>query len=111
MRGDYYSATSAIEGGADVNCRILRGSTPLHLASERGYKHIVGLLLDNNAVIDIKDRQGRTALVIAMENLKFYVVQVLVSRGADLHVGDNPKCRKRKRERADFYYIENFLFC
>lgn len=62
-----------VEGGVDVNCSLRTGITPLMIAcdqqitgqAKRLQRHLVRLLLSNNADINAKDNLGRTALAYA----------------------------------------------
>jgi ankyrin repeat protein len=47
------------------------GTTPLHLAAEKGYPEIVQLLINYGADFRKKNAQGKTALEIALEKKKF----------------------------------------
>ena len=52
-----------IARGADVNVRdVQRGSTPLHLAVEKGNQRSVEILLERRARPDIADKSGQTPL-------------------------------------------------
>jgi ankyrin repeat protein len=57
-----------LDHGADVNAvetADAGGSTALHIAAAKGSDRIVQLLIDHGAKLDIKDKQGRTALDVA----------------------------------------------
>jgi uncharacterized protein len=57
-----------LDRGADVNAvetPDAGGSTALHIAAGKGEDRIVQLLIDHGAKLDIKDKQGRTALDVA----------------------------------------------
>lgn len=54
------------ERGADINrAEEMRGQTPLHIASERGDKEMVRLLLTLGADARIKDQDGQTPVQVA----------------------------------------------
>ena len=57
--------TWLLQNEADTNKQDLSGMTPLLYATELGYADMAELLLDNNANISIKDRNGRDAIAIA----------------------------------------------
>jgi len=54
-----------VEHGADVNAFNANGQTALHRAAQRGANKIVQYLADQGAKLDMKDKQGRTALDLA----------------------------------------------
>lgn len=60
-------------------------TTPLHLASEKGYPNIVRLLLEKNATANRKDSKGKTPLYYAIYNDHFHVIQELVDRGVNVN--------------------------
>jgi hypothetical protein len=52
-----------LEAGADPNISVTgAGTTPLMMASRRGFENIVRLLIDAGADVNITDRYGRNAL-------------------------------------------------
>jgi ankyrin repeat protein len=51
-----------VEHGGDVNAFNANGQTALHRAAQRGANKIVQYLADQGAKLDMKDKQGRTAL-------------------------------------------------
>ncbi|CAO3633117.1 unnamed protein product [Cunninghamella blakesleeana] len=58
------------------------GTTPLIYAACFGYTHIVQLLLDAGAMIDIQDKLGWTPLMWAISNNHHAVVKLLLNQGA-----------------------------
>jgi len=54
-----------IERGVDVNAQKDNGQTALHVAAGAGGDQVIKLLADAGAKLDIKDRQGLTALDVA----------------------------------------------
>jgi ankyrin repeat protein len=55
-----------VERGADINAFTNNGLTSLHLAVERGADGIVKFLAEKGAELDLKDKDGRTPLDIAL---------------------------------------------
>ncbi|KAL8194885.1 UNVERIFIED_CONTAM: hypothetical protein K2H54_037571, partial [Gekko kuhli] len=54
-----------VSKGAVVNATDYHGSTPLHLACQKGYQNVTLLLLHYKASTDIQDNNGNTALHLA----------------------------------------------
>lgn len=57
-----------LEHGANPNLKNAEGLTPLHSASENGYKENAKLLLDKGADTSIKDNKGLTPADVAHKN-------------------------------------------
>jgi ankyrin repeat protein len=55
-----------VEHGADVNAANDRGDTAMHGAAQRGADQIVQFLADHGARLDVKNKQNRTPLDVAM---------------------------------------------
>jgi ankyrin repeat protein len=55
-----------LAAGTDINAANSQGQTALHGAAEKGSDQIVKFLAENGAKLDLKDKQGRTALDAAM---------------------------------------------
>jgi ankyrin repeat protein len=55
-----------IEQGVDVNAANDKGDTALHGAAASGRNEVVTFLVDKGAKLDVKDKQGRTPLDVAM---------------------------------------------
>ena len=67
-----------------MNCKNIKGQTPLHLASSHGHEEVVKILINNDAQVDLKDLRGFTALYIASYNGHAAVVHLLITHGADV---------------------------
>jgi len=55
-----------LDRGVDVNAFNTNGQTALHLAVQRGAEKVVRFLAENGAKLDMKNKQGRTPLDIAL---------------------------------------------
>lgn len=66
---------------AIVDLPTFDGSTPLHVACERGYDDVVQLLIDAQANINAKMNDGTTAFMLACQNGHLSIVQMLISTG------------------------------
>jgi ankyrin repeat protein len=80
-----------IKRGADVNSRDKHGYTTLMKAVDsspyRGYPIIIKNLLCNGALIDARNDQGETALILAAER-KPDIVRMLIENRADMNIED-----------------------
>jgi uncharacterized protein len=75
--------------GADVMARNEGGLTPLHAAAYAGSAEVVQLLLDHRA--ELEDRanfSGATPLMLAAEENRVAVAELLIARGADVNIPD-----------------------
>ena len=62
-----------IDDGVDVNAtHFSTKSAPVHLSSIAGKRRVLKLLLQHDALIDMKDKDGRTALhhAVAWANVR-----------------------------------------
>ena len=78
-----------LEHGADVNARINRGSTTLHVAASYGRVEVVRVLLEHGANLDAEDNKGRTPLHEAADNGRAEIVRMLLEHSADADPKDN----------------------
>eukprot|EP00947_MAST-08B_sp_MAST-8B-sp1_P003007 g3007.t1 len=89
--GQEHVALLLINEGCNVNfadCNT--GQTPLHTACGCGMLDTVKLLLDKGAKINQASKTGVTALLIACIEKHYEVMELLVSRGADLNWNPPP---------------------
>jgi len=91
--------------GADVNARDNNGSTPLHLATS---KDVAELLLAKSVNLNAKNNKGQTPLDIAMSQNRKDIVDLLISKGAEVSsmhiaaaIGDLAKVRGFLEKGAD----------
>jgi ankyrin repeat protein len=71
-----------IKGGADVNIASSDGTTPLHMAAEKGHEAGVVALMYAGADINAVTRTGRTPLYVAMHEKREKIVELLKHAGA-----------------------------
>ena len=62
--------------------------SPLHFAYEKGDLDLIGKLLDRGADINILDRNNKTVLHKAVDQLKPKIVKLVLERGADVNAED-----------------------
>ncbi len=80
--GDIKTIKFLISKGADINTRSNNNTTPLMIASARGYTDIVTLLLKHKADYNIKNDKGDTALSLARKLNNDDIVKILHKAGA-----------------------------
>lgn len=64
------------------------GQTPLLEALHENQKHIVSLLLDRGADVNVKDKLGVTALHYAAKQGHAYIAELLLAEGANVDAAD-----------------------
>lgn len=69
--------------GADPNLSGKGGDTPLMAAARAGYFDGVGWLIQLHAKVDVTNRSGETALILAVQQRQPMIVKLLLSAGAD----------------------------
>lgn len=74
---------------AMINATRVDGRCALSLAAEFGHGHVLKILLENGASIDLADGKGRTPLMFAAENSKSDAVRILLENGADINATDH----------------------
>ena len=104
-----------IEAGADINyvCRGITdyySYTALMWAAEDGVTESVKILLANGADIHAKNKRGRTALDLAMNNQHTEVVQLLQAAGAKNSENYCPQTEKKKSEKEQLFEVFQAAF-
>ncbi|UXX40865.1 ankyrin repeat domain-containing protein [Wolbachia endosymbiont of Oryzaephilus surinamensis] len=82
ITGDYNKVKALLEEGANVNAKNSNGSTPLHLAAEKGILNIVEKLVENKADVNAKDYNGYTPLIVALNRDKLEIARFLTEKSA-----------------------------
>ncbi|KAI6206862.1 hypothetical protein M3Y94_00962500 [Aphelenchoides besseyi] len=82
-----------LKHGADPNAPPVPTSrdTALTIAADKGHATFVSMLLNQGAVIDVKNKKGCTPLFLACSNGHLETVKILVKRRADVDALDNRK--------------------
>jgi len=78
-----------MECGPAVCSRDNNGWTPFHKASIYGHLHVVKILLERGADINILGGSGETSSYLASATGKVATVNFLIEHGADTNVKDN----------------------
>ena len=59
------------------------------MAAARGHVDCVQSLLDANSPLDAVEQDGKTALIIALENGSVDIASILITNGCDINHADN----------------------
>lgn len=72
---------------ADINAKIIsgiwKGYTPLHFAVESNNEAVINKLLDYNPDLDVKDKNGNTALHVAMKITNSKLIELMKKASAE----------------------------
>lgn len=77
-----------LENGASANATDTKGKRALHYANSNTL-NIVTLLVEFGAHLDVQDRDGRTPLMVACENVDIPLIKHLLALGANGDIKDN----------------------
>jgi hypothetical protein len=69
-KGDLATLHRLLDMNVGINF-VENGTTPLHLAAEKGYSDVVQILLQHGANFHIKNAEGKTPLDVALSKKKF----------------------------------------
>ena len=87
MPGDQFELTRRLlEAGANVNVALAGGATPLMLVAGRDKvpERMASLLLSHDQLlVDLRDDEGRTALMIAAQKDHAGLMEMLLALGAN----------------------------
>jgi ankyrin repeat protein len=100
-RGDQVTLQRMLSMNTSPNFTY-NGTTPLHLAAERGYPEMVRILISYGADYRKKNAQGMTALEIALTKKKFIITTEILhnaSRASPPNFGQN----ETRRFEADMW--------
>ncbi|XP_057316612.1 ankycorbin-like [Hydractinia symbiolongicarpus] len=71
-----------------VQSKNSRGQTALHVAASHGRAAIVEYLLENEFLVNDRDVEGRTPMVLAVKANEYETVELLINHGADAKIVD-----------------------
>ncbi|CAG9860300.1 unnamed protein product [Phyllotreta striolata] len=81
--------TPAVKVLIDGGARVIHSHHLIHVAVSNNNVDIVKILLDSGAVINSKDDQGQTALMVACSRKNISIAKYLLSRGADANAASH----------------------
>ena len=95
--------------GVHVNHRNSDGRTALHFAAHSGHLHIVQMLLNNGAEIDLEDEHHCTPLVLSVMGKKYDVMLLLITCGTDVAQLDNLPDRDIGKEALSYAFYNKYI--
>src|ERR1051325_276137 len=78
--GDAIAVNGFLSAGINVNAKDENDDTALTAAAARGDSQIIGVLLKRGADVNAKGRNNWTALLLALEDERFEVAEILVGQ-------------------------------
>lgn len=84
---DINLAKQLLDNINDIN-NMYNGYHPLINTAEKGYKEIAILLLERGANINLRNKKGTTALMVAAQKGHTETVILLLDKGADINSKD-----------------------
>ena len=80
-----YEIGELIQNGVDIDARNVKGKTPLHYASSKGYLFIANILIQNKADVNARDKWDQTPLHYASIRGRIEIVKLLLENKADVN--------------------------
>ena len=112
-----------LESGAQINSMGGQKTFPLHQSlhytissgkrkPKRNQVEVIKILLQNGAIVDLKDRAGRSPLHLAVDNKKIEVIKLLLQYGAQIDIKDDKNQTPidiawQKGFQTILYYLKN----
>lgn len=88
----FNTVTYLVDQGVNINRKVEEGSwkgyTPLMLAVDKGYTHIVRFLTEHGADVNARNDKGISSLMWAVIQGYLDIVEILVDHGADINAKD-----------------------
>ena len=84
--GQMSVAKKFLREGADTDKAKNTGSTPLYIASQKGFADIAKLLIDKGADLNKPDKDNRTPLFMVCRGGHLDVVKLLIQSNANLNI-------------------------
>jgi len=75
-----------LKHGANINCRLTLGVSPLFAAAEAGNAEVVAYLLKKGAAVNFRNVHGANAVLAAARGQHLPIIRALVSRGGRVNV-------------------------
>ena len=99
-----------LEKGADVNAPPVPSSrdTALTIASDKGHKLFVELVLNWGAHVDTKNKKGNTPIWLSCNSGHLDVLQKLIEFNGDPTIPDARNCTPLMASFKKGYFLENF---
>ncbi|KAI9894150.1 MAG: hypothetical protein M1814_004004 [Vezdaea aestivalis] len=94
-----------LQHGADIKVKELSGSTPLHIACERGRESDIRCLIANGASLDCTNDSGDTPFHVAIKSRRFIAVSVLLEASNSVEGNTAPK----RLDQSGFPMLSVFL--
>ncbi len=91
-RGNIVEVLAAVkqtESAKILNETDAQGNTALMMAAQAGKADIVSLLIKNKAQLDIQNKKGQTALILAIDHQQTEVAEQLILAGANVLLADS----------------------
>ena len=87
-KGNLGTLVSALNSGADIQCKDGHGNSALHIAARKGHDTIVKTLVDRGLDVNTQGDEGVTPLMTAAYRGHESTVNILISAGADITCKD-----------------------
>lgn len=91
---DLKNIKECLDNGADINCvrdesyYTLNSATPLMMAIDCRYDGITEYLIEQGADVNIKNKEGETALMVAVKWEDLETAKLLIDKGANVNAKD-----------------------